>query len=152
MGISKTELATSSTAAVSSAATATTTAVATEATARASADTAEIAARNTAITAAILGTVQTATPTDGQTVSVTAGSIKHTVYIDPAGTLPTLTVALPTTSLIDGQTATLVPSQIVTILTLTSGGTIVGALTAFALGVPVTYKYATTGTKWRRVG
>lgn len=91
-------------------------------------------------------TVQYATPTTGQTVT---GDGSRIIIINPAGTLATLTVILPS-SPVDGQECILAASQILTALTIT--GTIVGTLTTLALGGFARFVYSATAAKWFRAG
>ena len=95
------------------------------------------------------GTVitQYAQPTTGQTVTANPGV--NTLFIDPAGTLPTLTIALPANP-VEGQVFRVGASQIITSLTIT--GTIVGTLTSLALGGFAQFVYSATSAKWFRVG
>jgi hypothetical protein len=92
-------------------------------------------------------TTQYAAPTAGATVTINAGVRK--VFIDPAGTLATLTVVLPA-SPVDGQECGISTSQILTALTIT--GTIVGTLTTLALGAFAEFTFSGTASKWFRTG
>lgn len=84
-------------------------------------------------------------PTTGGTVTV-ANTNRRTV-LNPAGTLATLTVALPTG--IDGQLLTVTSTQIVTSLTVSSAGnTVLGAPAALAVGQSFTMIYNLSGTTW----
>lgn len=93
--------------------------------------------------------VQRYVPLTGATLTV-ARAKDAVLLIDPAGTLATLTVALPTTYLENGDTVTIATSQIITALTLT--GTIVGTLTTLALGGFAKFQYSLPAAKWFRVG
>lgn len=102
------------------------------------------------------GIRQTPDITYTQYVVATAGTsisverAKETILmIDPAGTLATLTVVLPTAPE-NGDTVLITTSQILTALTLT--GTIVGTLTTLALGGFAKFQYSTRASKWFRVG
>lgn len=86
-------------------------------------------------------------PTAGATVNANAGT--EVLFLDPAGTLATLTVALPLNP-VEGQDFTVSSSQIVTALTFT--GTIVGTLTTLALGGFARFVYSATAAKWFRCG
>lgn len=96
---------------------------------------------------ATLVSTQYAQPTVGQTVTANAGV--NALFIDPAGTLLTLTVVLPA-SPSDGQVFMMGSSQIITTLTVT--GTIVGSLTTMGLGGFARFCYSATASKWFRVG
>jgi len=87
----------------------------------------------------IIGTY-TATPTAGTTVSVPNGY--DYAYLTPAGTLATLTVALPPGP-VHNQYFSLLSSQAVTTLTMsvTSPQTLVGGATALTAN--------TLGGRWR---
>lgn len=94
-------------------------------------------------------TLQYAAPTTGQTVTV--GSTGNTILLlDPAGTLLTLTLALPS-SPSDGDAFLFASSQAVTSFTM-SGGTIVGPLTSLAVASFAKYTFSSTASKWFRCG
>lgn len=66
-------------------------------------------------------TVLTFTPTTGQTVTIPDQSNSMTIYINPAGTLAAVTLALPSDSVSQvGQVIRVFCTQIVTALTLTN--------------------------------
>lgn len=90
---------------------------------------------------------QYATPTTGSTVNANAGV--EALMLNPAGTLATLTVALPV-SPVDGQSFSISTTQIITALTIT--GTIVGTLTTLSLGGYAWFLYSATAAKWMRAG
>jgi hypothetical protein len=92
-------------------------------------------------------TTQYAQPTTGQTVTANPGV--NTLFLDPAGTLATLTVVLPA-SPVEGQLFRVAAAQIITALTIT--GTIVGTLTTLALGGFAQFVYSATASKWFRTG
>lgn len=92
--------------------------------------------------------VQAAAPATGNTVVVSAGTTA--LLLNPAGTLATLTITLPS-SPVDGQTLSIGTSQILTSLTV-NGGTIVGTLTTLALGGYAYFVYGATAAKWFRCG
>lgn len=96
--------------------------------------------------ASIIMSVQYAQPTTGQ--SVTMDNVS-TLLVDPAGTLATLTIVLPTAPA-DKQRAKIGSSQIITVLTVT--GTIVGTLTTLALGGYAEFIWYSAASKWFRVG
>lgn len=91
------------------------------------------------------------TPLTGTTVQCPSGSSTAAdVIIDPAGTLATLTVALPT-SPVDGQNVVIPFTQTITTLTLTAvTGTILNAPTTVSGGQTIEYKYIQTPNKWVR--
>lgn len=93
------------------------------------------------------GTLQYATPTAGQTVTITTAD---TLIMEPAGTLATLTVAFPAAS--DGKQVTIASTQIITTLTLTANGSdaFVTTLAAFVAGGFATF--TARSTKWYRTG
>jgi hypothetical protein len=69
----------------------------------------------------VVSATQRASPTVGQTITVTAN--KDRLIITPAGTLATLTIALPAAStLLDGQTFEIQTSQTLTAITWTCSG------------------------------
>lgn len=92
------------------------------------------------ITVGALSVSQSATPATGATVTVTAHNGAHkTVYINPAGTIAALTLALADG--LDGQTLAVIFTHIVTTLTITGNfedpgtkiGPSVGANNTFVL-------------------
>lgn len=86
-------------------------------------------------------------PTTGQTVTVqSSGTVK--LFINPAGTLVALTIALPS-SPSDLDSVNISSSQAITGLTM-SGGTIVGPLTTMAIGTFATYTFSATTNQWWR--
>lgn len=86
-------------------------------------------------------------PVAGATVNANAGT--EVLFLNPAGTLATLTVVLPVTP-VEGQDFTLATSQIITTLTIT--GAIVGTLTTLALGGFARFVYSAAAAKWFRCG
>lgn len=99
----------------------------------------------------LVQTIQFATPTAGQTVTITAGT--QNLILKPAGTLATLTVVMPTTPA-NGTTVAIASTQIVTTLTHSAGGsdTLNGALAAFTANGFAKYIYRTADTSWYRIG
>lgn len=95
----------------------------------------------------LVPTIQYATPATGGTVTV-----NNTGYValilNPAGTLATLTVTLPSGPS-DGDKISVSSSQIVTGLTM-NGGTIIGALTTMAVGTFASYLFSATASSWFR--
>ena len=90
-------------------------------------------------------------PTTGATIALPDDA--HAVRIKPAGTIAALTVNPPAAPY-DGQVLTLSFTQIVTALTMTalSSQTIVGALTAGAVGGFASWSYEKAANTWYRVG
>lgn len=93
---------------------------------------------------------QFATPTTGQTVTVTTG--QSWLVVTPAGTLAALTITLPTNRT-DGQIVRVTCSQIITSLTVSGAGTTVtGAPTTLAaVNGFFTMAYTSTLNAWIRV-
>jgi hypothetical protein len=92
---------------------------------------------------------QYATPTTGATVTVNSNGCVR-LFINPAGTLVALTVALPS-SPIDQDEVTIFASQAITTLTM-SNGTVIGPLTTMAVGTFAKYTYFSDTTSWARSG
>lgn len=90
--------------------------------------------------------IQYVAPTTGQSVTILPGT--DLLAIDPAGTLATLTIVLPTGS--EGKTVKIGASQILTLLTVT--GTIVGTLTSLGLGGFAEFVFSASSSKWFRTG
>ena len=94
---------------------------------------------------------QIATPTTGTTVTIANADGDIRLILNPAGTLLALTVAFPSAPH-DGQVLDMACSQIITGLTSTSGGTILGTLTTMAaVNGFASWVYDLAGTKWYRV-
>ena len=93
----------------------------------------------------LIPTTQYAAPTTGQTVTV-GSSGSTTLTINPAGTLATLTITMPS-SPTDGDRVQFGTTQIVTGLTM-NGGTIVGGLSTLAVGSGGTWVYNATSASW----
>lgn len=92
---------------------------------------------------------QYVTPTTGSTITVNAnGNVM--LFVNPAGTLATLTITLPSTPS-DGDKVDLGSSQIVTGLTM-NGGTIIGALSTMAVATFASYTYSSGSSSWFRTG
>jgi hypothetical protein len=90
-------------------------------------------------------------PLTGTSITVPQGV--NNILLDPAGTIATLTIVLPaSTLLIDGQPLTISSSQTVTALTITAGsGTSIVATATTTIGpttAAVTYIYHAASTKW----
>lgn len=89
-------------------------------------------------------------PTTGTTVTIANADLDIRVLLNPAGTLLALTVGMPTAPK-DGQKVDVCCSQIITGLTLTSGGTILGAITTLAaVNGFASYIYDLPTTTWYR--
>lgn len=93
--------------------------------------------------------VQYAAPVAAATVTVGSNGYVR-LLLNPAGTLATLTVALPG-SPANGDVVEIGCSQVVTLLTI-SGGTVIGALTSLAVGGFASYCYSSTASTWFRIG
>ena len=81
-------------------------------------------------------------------------SLQITDDLNPAGTIATLTVTLPaSTLLIDGQILLLATSQTVTSLTLTagSGTTVNGTNTTLTAAAPLMFVYSAASTTWLKI-
>ena len=92
-------------------------------------------------------------PTTGGTVSPTASGAQVQAFINPAGTLATLTLTLPTGAF-KGQTLYATFTQIITALTVTatnvdSKGKVTP--TAAAVGDTFGYVWDSVSTKWNRI-
>jgi hypothetical protein len=84
------------------------------------------------------------TPTAGQTVALSTTTSNN--IVNPAGTLATLTVTVPT-SPVDGQVARILFTQAVTALTMTG---VTPALSAAVAGSTVTLRYRAASSTWFR--
>lgn len=92
--------------------------------------------------------VQYSAPATGATVAI---SVPNTsLVVEPAGLLAALTINMPPTPA-DGDDVRISSTQAVTALTL-GGGTIVGAITALAVGSFAQYVYRAANTSWYRIG
>lgn len=77
---------------------------------------------------------------------------KTTALLDPAGTLATGTINMPTAP-IDGQILTVACSQVITALTMATGtGSLLGGLSSMSLNGFACYQYKLSNTTWYRVG
>lgn len=99
----------------------------------------------------LVSAYQYATPAAAATVTISANT--PVLVLEPAGTLATLTVTLPTTPA-DGFIQTISSTAIITVLTLAGGGsdTIVNAIATLAAAGFARYIYKTSTTKWYRIG
>lgn len=93
-------------------------------------------------------TIQHVAPATGATVNISTG--KTVLAVDPAGTLATLTINLPSNPG-DGKRVKIAASQVITSLTL-GNGTIVGAVTSLALGGFAQFVFVGAASKWFRCG
>lgn len=76
--------------------------------------------------------VQLASPTNGQTVAITSDSRDRTLWLTPAGVLPTLTITFPSDANTRiGQFIRIGSSQVVTLLTV-NGATLLNTATTIA--------------------
>jgi hypothetical protein len=95
---------------------------------------------------------QSASPTTGQTVTLTNSNLDGSAAITPAGTLAALTITLPTegSSRIN-QARDIWISQAITALTINGAVTIVGNITASVANVWITAKKVAANTWILRV-
>jgi hypothetical protein len=92
------------------------------------------------------------TPTTGTTITLADSDGDIYVLIKPAGTLVSLTIAMPTNPK-DGQCITICSSQILSGITMTSSATINAALTTLAaINGYATYVYDSANTMYFRAG
>lgn len=91
------------------------------------------------------------TPTTGQTVTIASGT--QTAIINPAGTLATLTVTLPTCdAAYDGSLVRYSSEQVITALTVNAtSGSVSGAPASLAIGAGNGYICRGTNTTWYRL-
>jgi len=100
----------------------------------------------------ILPKKQIATPTTGQTVTIANQDDDIRLVVNPAGSLLALTIAMPSAPK-DGQMVVICCSQIITTLTMTTAGTILGALTTLAsVNLYGSWVYDLGTTTWYRAG
>lgn len=105
---------------------------------------------DSALTAARIQT-QTATPTTGQTVVITDDSSDRLVVINPAGSLATLTITLPSEANSRvGQKIEIAFTQPIIALTIGGAVTIRNTLTAALLGDSRVFRKVAANT-WHRV-
>lgn len=93
--------------------------------------------------------VQKSTPTTGGTITLTREKNVYAI-INPAGTLATLTINLPSSPQ-DADIVTISTSQVLTALTI-GNGTIVGTLTTLGLGGFASFMYISNYSIWFRIG
>jgi hypothetical protein len=96
----------------------------------------------------VVSATQRASPTAGQTVTVSAN--KDRLILTPAGTLATLTILLPAAAtLSDGAFFEVQTSQVITSLTWTcSGAAFILAPASLAIAKGVTIRWDSTNTAW----
>ena len=95
------------------------------------------------------GIKQTSTLTSG-TVTIPDTQQDCVLFHNAASLAATLTITLPATP-VDAQRVSFVSTLGVTILTISSGLTIIGALTALAAAGYATYIYESSTNKWYRL-
>lgn len=106
-------------------------------------------ADSSTISVRLVPQVQYVAPATGNTVIANTNGYTR-LLIDPAGTLATLTITMPSSPQ-DGDRLEISSSQVLTALTI-SGGTIVGTLTTLAVAGFASFVFSATGSKWFRVG
>ena len=95
-------------------------------------------------------TVSYSVPTTGATVTIPSfDGVELLVFLNPAGTLATLTVNMPSV-VTDGQKVSIMSSQVLTLITM-GGGTILSAITTMGVNAFATYAYSATNTTWFRL-
>lgn len=92
-------------------------------------------------------------PVTGQSIVAIISTNNIWYVLQPAGTIATLTVALPSSSTaIDGQEVRLCTTNTVTAITLTStGNTIIGASSGLTSATPQRFKYIQALATWLRI-
>ena len=94
---------------------------------------------------------QVATPTTGQTVTIANSNVDTRLVLNPAGLISALTIVMPTTPF-DGQLIHICSSQIITVITMTSGVTIFSALSTFGSANSFAgWVYDSANTSWFRI-
>lgn len=105
------------------------------------------ASTSTTVDSRLVPVKQYTTPTTGSTVTVN-GNGRVILFLNPAGTLATLTVSFP--SIVSDQDSVVITtSQAITALTL-NNATIIGALTSMAAGDCAEYTYFSDNLTWAR--
>ena len=114
--------------------------------------TASLGTADAAIIAPLLDANQTASPTTGQTVTLTNNNLDGSCAITPAGTLAALTITLPTegASRIN-QERDIWISQAITALTINGATTIVGNITTSIANAWISVKKVAANTWVLRV-
>jgi hypothetical protein len=102
-------------------------------------------------TVGLFGDTQNFTPSSGDTVSPTATSAEISVFVNPAGLIAALTVALPS-GIIPGQVIYLTFTQVITALTVSGsiGTQGLGAATAASATTTIAYAWSASGSAWNR--
>lgn len=96
-------------------------------------------------------TVETASPTAGQTVVMTGGSADATMALTPSGTLATLTVTLPANATaVIGDIARITTTKAITSITINGATSILGNITAMAVNEVVSFK-KTADNVWMNI-
>ena len=92
-------------------------------------------------------------PVAAQSIAASVSTNNLWYVLQPAGTIATLTLALPSVSTaIDGQEVMLSTTNTVTAITLTStGNTIIGASSGLSSTTPQRFKYLQTLVTWVRI-
>ena len=91
--------------------------------------------------------VQTVVPTSGETVKFDDDDLDRTLYMKPAGTLATLTIAMPTTATSRlGRKVSVCSTQTVTLLTITEA-TMLNTLVTLSANDHFTFEEVEIG-KW----
>lgn len=94
--------------------------------------------------------IQTVVPTNGQTIQLTDDNTSGTIWLNPAGTLATLTLTMPTDAKSDlGQIRRIATSKAITSLTM-NGATILNALTTMSANDCFEYQKVDVNT-WVRM-
>lgn len=89
-------------------------------------------------------TVQTVVPTSGQTIQVALSSHDHTVFLEPAGTLASLTVNI--NGMVIGDILRICSTQQIVVFNLTGVATVLGAITALDVNETMSLKMVKSGT------
>lgn len=101
-------------------------------------------------TLSIASTVQSASPTSGQTVTMEQGGNNTTLWLTPAGPLASLTVSLPGEAVSwMGQLCSVGTSQPITDLTVNNATTIFNNVTTLSAGDLYAFKKVAPNT-WSR--
>ncbi len=96
--------------------------------------------------------IQLDVPTTGGTVTIANAPSDILCIIDPAATLATLTINMPTAPF-HGQHVRIATTQILTVVTHSAGASaLVGGLTAMVLGGFAEYCWHNGASKWARIG
>lgn len=100
--------------------------------------------------ASVFPIIQRATPTSGGTTTRIKADGEITILLKPSGLLALHTLALGAGDF-DGQVCRVISTQVITALTMTVVGTIVGALTGMAANGYGTFEWSSVDTTWYRV-